>query len=382
MRILFVAPRFHTNQYQMIKTLQENDHEVSFHVAYVGPTEDHTLLKPITFKQSKVSKFIENTFRKGAIKKPYFFPNIASYWEHFRALNPEIIIIRDPFKYYFSLLAAFFALFTNTKIIFYSQEELYRYRSRIKILKQTSAMAFFKSAWMTPIQGAQSRSNIKLKHMYFVPLPIPLTSSFQTESTRQGRIPKILMIGKYHQERKKHFLLIEAINYLKEKYQFAVTIVGECVTLEQQKRFEKITETVQNLRLTEIIKLVKNIPFNQMEELYSSHSIFVLPAINEQYGVSTTEALAYGLPVICTDTCGARFNIRNGENGLIVKSDSLEELTNALETLISDREKTEYMSEKSLEYVQQNLSGEAFYKSFSKMITDRFRVEASDKVLK
>ena len=109
---------------------------------------------------------------------------------------------------------------------------------------------------------------------------------------------------------------------------------------------------------------------------------FVLPARDEQYGVSVTEALAYGLPAICTDTCGARFNILEGENGYIVKSDSLEELTNAMEKLLSDKERLRRMSEKSLTYVQNYLSGKTFYTKFSEVLYDRFQLQVIDQKLK
>lgn len=377
MRILFVAPRFHTNQYQIVKTLMENNHEVFFNVSYLGSTEDHSLLKPVSFRQSSLSLLIEKAIGKGGIKKPYFFPNVAVYWKYFKDLRPEIVVIRDPYKY-FSVIAAFCALITKAKIIFYTQEELYRSRPKLAAMKQKFFIELFRAAWMTPITGNQNGKNSKPDHMYYVPLPIPLKPTYGNSSNRSYELPKILMIGKYHQDRKKHLLLVEAVSLLRSKYDFEVTFVGECVTEEQLKKYKIIEEVIQRKGLTEIVYLRKNIPFEQMQDLYTSHHIFVLPAINEQYGISTTEALGYGLPVICTDTCGARFNITNGENGYIVKSNSLEELTAALEALISDKKRTEKMSENSLDYVRSNLSGSAFYKKFTHMISDRFQLQLLD----
>jgi glycosyltransferase involved in cell wall biosynthesis len=101
----------------------------------------------------------------------------------------------------------------------------------------------------------------------------------------------------------------------------------------------------------------------------------VLPAINEQYGVSVNEALGYGLPVICTDTCGASFNISNGDNGFVIQSDNLDELTNALEILISDYHKLYQMQAQSLQYARENLSADVFYAKFSRLVQERFSMQ-------
>src|SRR5690625_5554899 len=46
MRILFVAPRFHTNQVPLMEALLAGGHQVQFHVERVRPSEDHSLVTP------------------------------------------------------------------------------------------------------------------------------------------------------------------------------------------------------------------------------------------------------------------------------------------------------------------------------------------------
>jgi glycosyltransferase involved in cell wall biosynthesis len=358
----------------MVKTLKEKKHTVFFHVSSLGSTEDHSLLIPSRYNQSKISMLIERFFGKGGVNRPNYFPQLLQYWQIFKKLKPDIVIIRDPYRL-FSLIAAFFSLFTKAKIVFYTQEELFRFRNQKTRLKQNLTMRFFKAAWMTPIKGNENIKNSKLRYMYYVPLPIPIKPSGEVRKEIPDEGPGILMVGKYHQDRKNHLLLIKALSILKEKYKFKVTIVGECIREQQLEKFNIIKEAINKSGLAEIIDLKRNVPYSKMEELYASHQIFVLPAINEQYGVSVTEALGYGLPVICTDTCGARFNIRNGENGYVIKSDSLEELITALETLISDKDKILEMSEKCFEYIQNNLSGSAFYARSLHLVSDRFHLQ-------
>jgi len=374
MRVLLVGPRFHTNQYQMVKTLQEQKHEVFFHVASLGSTEDYSLLTPCRYKQSKLSIGIEKIFGKGGVNRPNYFPDLFQYWKALRSLKPDIVIIRDPYRF-FSLIAAFYSAILKARIIFYTQENLFRPRNRKTRIKQGLMIRLFKAAWMVPIKGNEKQQGSQIKHMYYVPLPIPI--QLFSRNHKDLEETRILMIGKYNQERKNHFLFINAVNTLKEKYKLKVTMVGECTRNQQMLRFEKIKEAVCSLGLTNIIDMKRNVPYSKIGDLYKTHHVFVLPAVDEQYGISVTEALGYGMPVICTDTCGARFNINDGENGFIVKSNSLTELTNALESIICSRDRLEQMSKNSEKYVLANLSGGIFYKGFSDLIHQRFHLNCN-----
>ncbi|OQP57737.1 hypothetical protein A3860_08905 [Niastella vici] len=374
MKILFVAPRFHTNQVQLIKKLIEKKHEVIFHAASIGPTEDHSIIKPAQFKQSKLSLVAEKLFGKGAATRRNYFPQLAKYWRTFKQLKPDMVVIRDPFKL-FSLTVAIYARLTNAKIIFYTQEDINRYRSWRTLLKQKGTIRFFKAAWMSPVKTSpESVNNGALKYMYYVPLPVIVNGEEKNNNNFSGEAPRILMVGKYHQERKKHALFLQALHSLKDRYRFSATIAGECATPEQQLNYRVIRQEADKLELNGRVEFKQDIPYNKMAELYAAHNIFVLPAINEQYGVSVNEALGYGLPVVCTDTCGASFNITNGGNGFVVRSNSLEELTSSLEILVSDQQKLHQMHRQSLQYARENLSADVFYEKFSQLVLDRFSI--------
>lgn len=270
-------------------------------------------------------------------------------------------------------MAAFYALLTKAKIVFYTQEDVCRRRTRRTLLKQKLTIRFFKAAWMTPIKsGDAPEKNELLKYMYYVPLPVTVKPGNTCNNHISGEGPKILMIGKYHQERKKHLLLLQAMDKLKDRYRFTVTIAGECAKEEQRLKFKVIREAANDLQLAGLIQWKQNVPYSKMAELYAAHHIFVMPAINEQYGVSVNEAMGFGLPVICTDTCGAKFNISNGENGFVIKSDNLDELTASLEILISDYQKLHQMQERSLQYARENLSADVFYAKFAQLARERF----------
>jgi glycosyltransferase involved in cell wall biosynthesis len=69
---------------------------------------------------------------------------------------------------------------------------------------------------------------------------------------------------------------------------------------------------------------------------YSSSKVLVLPSFSELFGLVLAEALSLGIPVISTDTIGAKSIVRPMENGLIIESRSHELLAKAIDWVLSN----------------------------------------------
>ena len=69
--------------------------------------------------------------------------------------------------------------------------------------------------------------------------------------------------------------------------------------------------------------------------LFADGDLFVLPSRYENFANAAAEAMAFGLPVIVTNSCGIR-SLVNGEAGLVVDSDS-EVLAEAIRRLVRDK---------------------------------------------
>ena len=61
--ILFIAPRYHTNQISVCKTLK-NGYNVEFFAKHFGKIEDYTVLKPKVFEANSFSKLLKRLFFK------------------------------------------------------------------------------------------------------------------------------------------------------------------------------------------------------------------------------------------------------------------------------------------------------------------------------
>lgn len=70
---------------------------------------------------------------------------------------------------------------------------------------------------------------------------------------------------------------------------------------------------------------------SDLPEMFSQHGAFVLPSRHEPWGVVIAEAAASGMPVLCSDRCGAGMDlVRDCSNGLVFAADDPEALSKAL----------------------------------------------------
>jgi glycosyltransferase involved in cell wall biosynthesis len=68
------------------------------------------------------------------------------------------------------------------------------------------------------------------------------------------------------------------------------------------------------------------IPQRKLYEYYSQGSLFVLFSLEDGFGMVVLEAMACGLPVICSDSVGAKDVVRDGIDGFIVATRNVEKL--------------------------------------------------------
>jgi glycosyltransferase involved in cell wall biosynthesis len=77
-----------------------------------------------------------------------------------------------------------------------------------------------------------------------------------------------------------------------------------------------------NLALSSRVSVRSNVPASELVELYRGASVFLQTSYEEGLGMSALEAMASGLPVVCTDTAGARETVVDGQTGWLVPEGS------------------------------------------------------------
>jgi len=368
--ILFVAPRFHTNQVGTVRALLSHGHDVHFHVKTKGFTEDYSLIEPKLFPESWVTFQIRKLFGDGGANKKRYMPSPIIYWTALKKLKPDIVIIRKH-GLAFTYLAAFYSKLLNCRIIFYGQVdtlyfEKFKHKSILGKLRKiifNLPLLVFKAAFITPLLSKKHSSLSLPKHCYFLPFSVEIKNRYY----RNNSILRFLAVGKFI-PRKNHILLVNAAKKLSRKYNFTITMVGEAFNQEDQAQFKSIKSRIESLGLNDRIFYRDNIKYKNMDKIYKNHDVFILPARNEPAAISPLEAMGFGLPVICTDSCGTKTYVQHGISGFIVKTDDEESLMQKMEYFLEDTSRANIMSEKAKKYAEDVFSDRNFYKLFENMV--------------
>lgn len=71
-------------------------------------------------------------------------------------------------------------------------------------------------------------------------------------------------------------------------------------------------------------------PKEELAEFYKAADLMVLPSKGEVWGLVTNEAMAKGLPVVISDTCGSCELIEDGINGFIFQTDNINSMAESI----------------------------------------------------
>jgi len=131
--------------------------------------------------------------------------------------------------------------------------------------------------------------------------------------------PYLISVGTIS-ERKGQHRIVEAIQDFGD---LDLVLVGSVET--------DIQEQITELGLSDSVHVLGRVKHDAVHSLIESAEALVHMSAYESYGIVIAEALAHGVPVVCTDHCGAKHLIMR-ENGRVVSVDSTtRELINAVQ---------------------------------------------------
>ncbi len=340
-RVLLVAPRFHTNQVPVIQALREAGHEVAFFALRQGYTEWHEILQPHIFGRSGLTKLAyrvvrpQNLFR---FDQRYALPEIGRFLKAFHTFRPTVVIIRNP-DTAFGFLALFASLSLRSHPILYVQRPKYSSPAwRLWSQRVSNAPV------ITPVLGDMDKCPIANRNTYYVPFVMHAATAPEHKQWFSDGFINIITIAKFY-KRKNHNLLLDSL--ARVEFDFRLTIIGECQNEEQKKVYYEMINYLEAKHLIDRTQVLTNLSYVQVQALYPQHDLFVLPSSNEPAAVSPLEAMAHGLPVICSDTSGTRCYIVDDYNGAIFKTGDVEDLSNKILRLVCDRDRLVTMGRRS-----------------------------------
>lgn len=370
MKFLIVAPRFHTNLYYRAKTLQDEGHSVKIIVLYKGKSEFY---EGTDIKQIKISCFsklllkIISLFKRSKLKSASELRLQSPGKELKKIINsykPDVILLK---AYQNALAIKTLRLAKRKKInvLMLTQTPYnhikgseFLFRLNIRLFKFLKVFAY-----ITPIKSNyEVFKNSGINNVYYLPFVYP---SETTEIRIPGKEFKILSVGKF-QKRKEQLLLLKVFAELKqENYPIKLCLIGEAVN---KKYIKTIINFIRKNKLSEEVCVETNMPYEKIKEEYKKYDLFVLPAYNEPAAYSPVEAMANGLPVICSDDNGTKSYIKEGENGYIFKAKNKEDLKEKIRKCIFDKEKLKKMKENALLSARENHNPKDFAKKIFEIL--------------
>jgi glycosyltransferase involved in cell wall biosynthesis len=161
---------------------------------------------------------------------------------------------------------------------------------------------------------------------------------------RDNAVFNMVSIGRLDKNKNHQFLIDVVLDLKNRKIPVDLTIVGE------GNQRSALQEKISRLDLSNQISLVGS--QEKVEAFLWNADLYIHSAITEGFGLTLIEAMACGLPVVCTDGRGNRDLIHEGENGFMVGERDPKLLADKIELLLKNDNLRLEMGEKARKFAQ------------------------------
>ena len=372
-RIMYVAPRLHTNMVPILRGWHEKGCPVAFLAQYEAKNEVHDYVYYHVVKGSFISRIIQKALSlkfDAAIvtsKMIYaFIPSIVDIIREIRKFSPDIVIMRERNR--MSAVTNIVCLLCGIrKRILYIQAPLLMGTSRNSIKKAIQKLCFPKVTY-SPIlfKGIRDCPTIATRsHEWFVPL-VTEANQNQRKTYCANHKLHILDIGKY-QDYKNHFFLVDALAPFCEDEGIEVTIIGQGSSPGEMAYKKRLLEYISQKKLESIIRVTDNINYAEMPKQYEANDVLILPSKGEGAGMVILEAMGQGLCVLSSIYCGLSSYVRNAGCGITFDLKDPAELTEAIAILKNNHALVEHYGERAVMAVLSDYSFTNYYQAITQL---------------
>lgn len=371
MRLLYIAPRYHTNQIPIMKELAEHGHEICFISHYTGKIEDYSYVTPIIAGYSGIFLAFERFYTKvlkkndsmaSNMKLKYGFPPVGKIAKLVREFAPDVVIIRERSVY--SIFAYMSIRKYQCSKILYNQSPYWEKEIK-NDLPHRVVRSLLPKVRMTPVMGVRKEGYVHEKGAVYVPFVMEPKLSFEEKTWFEEGEIHLFCVGKY-EKRKNIAMLLEVLKELGNGYPIKLTVAGECSNRFQIEYKQGLEKYVRENGLEQKVSLLTNLSRGQMEEEYRKSDLFVIPSTKEPASVSQLEAMAFSLPVICSDGNGTACYVKNGKTGYLFRDNEKEALYRALKSMLDDKEQMKEMGKKGYREIVDSCNFNLYYEGICK----------------
>jgi glycosyltransferase involved in cell wall biosynthesis len=148
---------------------------------------------------------------------------------------------------------------------------------------------------------------------------------------------------------KGHKFLIEAVSHLKKDYpSLCVLLLGDGSLRDSLKSMVKSKDLEKQVRFMGYRK--------DVYEIMAVSDAFVLPSINEGFGIAIAEAMALSLPVVASDLPSIAEVVEGGETGSLVPPSDSQALAKSMKKYLQNYDLTQAHGKKGFDRVSKKFS--------------------------
>ncbi len=160
----------------------------------------------------------------------------------------------------------------------------------------------------------------------------------------QKKLNDLLFVGRL-QPSKGLYELMDIFTKLRESNpNLKLTIVGDGDIMED------LREIGIKRNLQGEITFTGQLPYKKVFEWFNNSRVFIFPSKNETFGIVPLEAMACGLPVVCSDIPALRES--TGRNAILIPPEDLDSWIEAVTKILSDEELRKELSKKGIEWAK------------------------------
>ena len=380
MNILYVAPRYHTNQVPIMRGWNKVGASVKFLVVYQGTIEscefvDLQVIKPSLFSRI-IYRLIDitcNPVKSESWKSKTFIPEFNGIYKSIKDFKPDVVIIRE--YSLFGLVANMVCRLLKIKnVVIYTQYPIYGRKGEGASLWGRIMMSIAPRVRFSPVlyRGSYRKKDLKTGFAnHFIPLICDKPVNERENYCPNDKI-RFLDIGKYR-EYKNHFFVVDALSKVKHSEKFEVTIIGQLSNKAEQDYYDRLERYIKEKHLEDIVHLKGHVEFNEMDSVYENHDVLLLASRNESAGMVILEAMSKGLCVVSSINCGLTSYIDEFDCGLSFNTNDTDNLIEALDTLAENTKIIKELGQKAQQVVKEEFCFETYKDNLNSMLRTEYK---------
>jgi glycosyltransferase involved in cell wall biosynthesis len=179
-------------------------------------------------------------------------------------------------------------------------------------------------------------------------LNLSQSDNILTQSLKSNSGTRFLYVGQVRHRKGIHLLLKACVLLKKQGLDFSLWIVGDGSQRSELEAF------CQSEGLTDCVQWFGYQRYNDLGIFFKDAHVFVLPSLEDTWGMVVLEAMAFAKPVLCSRWAGASEMIKPEKNGFIFDPYEPKELADKMQKLCQNWELISEMGQQSQQIMSEH----------------------------